>query len=263
MAAEIPGPSVGLDYVIPAYRAVSPTAVVSLLLGLLAVASFVEPTFFAASALAIVVGLVADRKIRRMPEVYTGRGLAQAGIAMGLVFGLAAGTNMIVNAMIIRRGANAFGREVAKALDSAELERVVHLKMPSDARKELKAGEALERLRKAGASSPDIYVTEVGAIEAIISRIKGGLGHVEFEEVESTAHAGVVPVAGARVRITGPPEPKGVPTGDHAWLELKGEFGTGRWHLGTVKYPYEPKTVGLQSSATSKKGDDDGHGHSH
>lgn len=262
MAVEPTAPSVGLDYVIPAYRAVSPSAVASLLLGLLAGASFVEPTFFAAAVLAILVGLAAERTIRRMPEIYTGRGLAQAGIALGMVFGLAAATNMVVNDLMVRRGAAAFGKESAAALDSGSLERVVHLKIPYVGRKDLKPGEALAKLNAAAASSPDIYMSEVGPYQSILDRVKGGAGHVEFVEVESTAYDGVTPVAGVLVRVTGPATPT-QPAEEYAWLEVKSDVNNGRWHLFNVKYPYQPKTVALEGSATSKKADDDGHGHSH
>lgn len=262
MAAEPSTPGVGLDYVIPAYRAISPTAVVALLLGLLSVASFVEPTFFVAAALAIVVGLAAERTIRRMPEVYTGRGLAQAGVALGMVFGLAAGTNMAVNGMIVRRGAASFGREVASVFESGQLDQVVNIKIPYSSRKDLKPGEAMQRLKDAASKSPDIYESEVGPSTAILDRVKGGVGHVAFDAVETTAQAGVVPIAGVRLRVTAPATPK-QPAESYAWVELKGEPATGRWYLSNVKYPYQPKSVALEGSATSKKGDDDGHGHSH
>ncbi len=73
---------------IPAYRAISPAAVVALILGLISVFSFVSLYFLVVAAAAVLVGLAADRKIQKVPDVLTGRSLAQAGVGLGLIFGL-------------------------------------------------------------------------------------------------------------------------------------------------------------------------------
>jgi len=90
---------------LPAYRAISPQAVVALICGLLAILSFANLYFLAFAAAAIGLGLLAERKIRRDPEIWTGRGLAHAGAALGLVFGLSAVTSEVVQGYLRSRSA--------------------------------------------------------------------------------------------------------------------------------------------------------------
>src|SRR3954469_19234646 len=52
---------------IPAYRAISPMAIGSLVLGLISALSFADTTFLAASVLAVAAGIYAQWKIRKMP----------------------------------------------------------------------------------------------------------------------------------------------------------------------------------------------------
>ena len=80
-----PVASTVIENEIPAYRAISPLAVLSLVLGLLSLLCFTDPSFLVVAALAVTAGLLADRKIQRMPDVLTGRRLAQAGVALGLL----------------------------------------------------------------------------------------------------------------------------------------------------------------------------------
>ena len=76
---------------LPAYRAISRLAVFSLIFGFLALFSFAHWFFYLFAVLAIVAGIAANVTIKRYPDMLTGRGLASAGIAMGLIFGLVVG----------------------------------------------------------------------------------------------------------------------------------------------------------------------------
>ena len=85
-----PSPLAGsvIENELPTYRAISPRAVFSLICGILALFSLAHPFFYVFAVLAVVLGLSADRNIQRYPDMLTGRGLAKAGAAMGLIFGL-------------------------------------------------------------------------------------------------------------------------------------------------------------------------------
>src|SRR5260370_23072337 len=101
---------------LPTYRAISPGAVVSLIFGILAVLSFASWYFLAFAAAAIVVGVLSGRKIQKMPDVLTGNGIAQAGIALGRIFGLTAVTIVTVQSALRERQAAAFGPAYEKVL---------------------------------------------------------------------------------------------------------------------------------------------------
>ena len=69
---------------LPAYRAISVRAVFSLVCGAIAIFTFAHPFFYLAAILAVVLGIVAHRAIRQHPDMLTGHGIANAGIALGL-----------------------------------------------------------------------------------------------------------------------------------------------------------------------------------
>lgn len=68
-----------------AYRALSPVAVVSLVLGLLSFAAFFSFAMLVVPALGVLAGLYAWARIRRYPQELTGAGLAKAGIGLSLL----------------------------------------------------------------------------------------------------------------------------------------------------------------------------------
>jgi hypothetical protein len=73
------------------YRAVHWAAVVSLVLGVLSATAALSLLFLFLPLSAILLGWLARRRIARMPEEFTGDGLAWAGIALAVVLGLAGG----------------------------------------------------------------------------------------------------------------------------------------------------------------------------
>ena len=59
---------------LPTYRAISATAISSVVCGVLSVCSFAHPVFYVFSILAIGLGIMAHRAIRRYPDMLTGPG---------------------------------------------------------------------------------------------------------------------------------------------------------------------------------------------
>ena len=77
---------------IPTYRAISARAIFSVAFGVLSGCGFAHWFFYTFAVLAIVFGIWAHLKIKQLPDILTGKGLANFGIGLGLVFGLASGT---------------------------------------------------------------------------------------------------------------------------------------------------------------------------
>src|SRR5262249_18850197 len=69
------------------YRALSTAAVAALVLGALSVLAMLDWSLAVIPLAAVILGVVALRKIRRQPQEYTGRGIAIVGIALGILFG--------------------------------------------------------------------------------------------------------------------------------------------------------------------------------
>jgi hypothetical protein len=63
------------------YRSMSKTAVASLVMGVLSLASVMFPALLVLAAAGIIFGLLAGRGFRRYPDELTGRGLAAVGLA--------------------------------------------------------------------------------------------------------------------------------------------------------------------------------------
>jgi hypothetical protein len=82
-------PSVSSNEQYEQYRALSTSAVASLIVGLLSVLAILDWTLVAIPLIGIPLGVFALVKIRRHADELTGRGLARAGLAASLFFAVA------------------------------------------------------------------------------------------------------------------------------------------------------------------------------
>src|SRR5262249_26873695 len=128
---------------LPSYRAISTRAVFSLICGVLASFCFANLFFLIFAILAVGLGFWANLAIKRHPDMLTGRGLANAGIAMGLVFGLVATTYSGVQSFVLTQAATKFGREYAEAVQSGSLGKMLWYNLHPDMRKNKSPDEAL------------------------------------------------------------------------------------------------------------------------
>ena len=75
---------------LPAYRALSRMAIASLVFGIGSILTFTSPYFVPLGVLAVVSGMMAQRSIRKLPDVLTGERMANVGVALALLFTLTA-----------------------------------------------------------------------------------------------------------------------------------------------------------------------------
>jgi hypothetical protein len=259
---------------LPAYRAIHPLAVIALVLGCISALSFADLGFLAAAVAAVVVGLVADRKIRKMSDVLTGQRLARAGIALGAVCGLSAYTYSTVGSFLLQREAARFARQYVDdvfpaaggargggdAGKGSPVATAVWYQLPPENRKGLSPNGAIEMLRRAGA---DTYELQTRSVRTIQDRLHADPVHqrIEFVTIERVGYDGIKPKAQALLRVAGPPLEKFPEAQEFALLLLEGErHGGGRinWHVEGVAYPYKP-----YSYVPKPEPVDDGHGHGH
>ena len=132
---------------IPTYRAISRQAIFSVACGALSVCSFAHPAFYLFSVLAVGLGILAQRAIRRYPDMLTGAGLANAGITLGLVFGLISGTVSTVQYFVRKRQAEEFARKYAEVLKSPNEGDVLWYGTHPDLRKEKTGAQLCKSMR--------------------------------------------------------------------------------------------------------------------
>lgn len=244
---------------LPTYRAISPMAVFSLILGLIALFCFADFYFLVAAAAAVVTGFLADRKIRRMPDVLTGRGFAQAGIAMGLIFGLGSVTTDYVQDYIRRTEAARFARTYVKVLQDRSLGENLWYRIPPAARKNMTPAQVMERFENSK-MEPMKAEEQLGPIRAIKDRLaKDPKGDLDFIRIEQVVVDGLDFLAAALVKVDAAGGP-GTDGDDYALIVFKGTPGRPyEWVIDSVMHPYKPgKYVPPAKSAP-----DDGHGHPH
>ena len=246
---------------IPAYRAISSMAVISLIFGLLSPLCFAAETFLSLAVVAIVLGLLADRKIQRFPDVLTGRGLAQSGITLGLIFGLAAVTTGTVQYYLRKHAAAAFARSYANILQTGQIEDAYwYTKVPS-LRKDKSPSALFGEMQTSLMNNPYAMEMQTGALKQLKKRLDGAPGEeVRFSRIENQGDEGIVAVSYALLELDGPPTQDYPEKEQFALLILKADTRNSKyeWWIDEIRFPYKPN-----SYATEPKPVDDGHGHNH
>lgn len=252
---------------LPTYRAITQLAVASVLCGALAVCSFAHPIFYGFSILAIVLGIAAHRAIKRYPDILTGQRLANAGIALGLVFGLVAGTVATVQYYIVSRDAVRFAKEYADVLQRHSLGEILWNNLGPESRKEKSQADALKDLEANMAKQRMMVEQKMGQMLALQKRLASSaeqkIHYVRIESLgEDDNHGQLLAYALALYELEGP-APKGHPEQEHQYVLaiLKGRQ-KGRqydWWVEDIRYPYTPQSYVTQAPLV----DDDGHGHAH
>jgi hypothetical protein len=242
---------------IPTYRAISALAVVSLLLGLASVLCFADSTFYLAAVFAVVVGVWAMARIKRLPDVLTGRRFAQAGITFAVMFSLSSVTVAFVQHWLRVQGAEAFVKDYVKVLNTRRLADAVWYKLPPPARKGRTPKDALDDIQKQS-RDPAMLNSQTGTLSAVFDKLKNADRHLEFVKIEVDGLDGLTPYAAALLKVDGPEDPK-APNQTYALLQLKaleGDVKKGAWYVQEFSFPYTPSSFALKQAPV-----DDGHGH--
>jgi hypothetical protein len=245
---------------IPAYRAIYPLAVASVIFGVLGSLVFVNIWFTALGLLAIAAGLYSDLKIRKDPDIFTGRALAQTGIALGMIFTLSAWTVTTVMEAKLKKGASDFAKQYVKVLKKGNLADAIWYRVPPDIRRESAPEDLLKKMSE-GTRDPMSFDTHVGQTKNVIQRLTGPGGDIHFDRIETYGFDNLTEVAQARLELHGQKD-KSHPDVEYVMLVLKKDNAGGKvagWYVGELYYPYKPNSAEIKTS----KPVDDGHGHGH
>jgi len=255
-ADSLTGPAIDNEF--PTYRAISSTAVLSLVFGLASVFCYADLWFLLLAGGAVLLGWMAIKKIQRFPEVLTGTGLARVGIGIGLLFGLTSITRALTQDLVINYDAGIFARSYMEILKDQPVKMALWYQQPPEYRKDKeKDPDAMVQEMKASRdpASGDAYLAKSAPILAIKERLDGGKGKMTYDGIETKAIDGLTTYANALIKL------ELTPTQEHPEKEvyalLRMVKYTDEWIVKNVDFPYTPKSV----VATVEKPHDDGHGH--
>ena len=252
---------------LPAYRAISIRAVFSVVCGAVAIFTFAHPFFYLAAILAVVLGIAAHRAIRQHPDMLTGQRLANAGIALGLIFGLGCGTFTTVQSYIRTRMSEKFAHQYEGILQSNSLAELLWYNQHPDGRKDQTGEQIVKSIETAKPKDKMIIDTKYGSLLALNKRLKASKDeHVEFVALESVgeddSRGTELPVFALAVyEVSGPGNKDFPEKRQYALAILKGKLKNKQyeWWVDEVRFPYTPKSF----VPAAKGPPDDGHGHAH
>lgn len=254
---------------LPAYRAITPLAIGSLLAGLAGLLTFANLAFIAASVGGILLGILAIRQIRKQPDAFTGLGFAKAGIVLGLVSGLSAVTMSATQSFVTARGAEQFAKnQLIPLFQDRDIDSALWWRESPDGRKGLTPEDVHKRYSNPNQGGEAMFEMMAGSVARLMKELKAEPGaKVTFERVEQISTMGITPVAVITARIEWPPhEHKEGETHQHGErgeriaivAKCKRDGRREDWWVDDYVYPYVTNTY-----QEKMKAPDDGHGHSH
>lgn len=254
---------------LPTYRAISNLAVFSLICGALSSFSFASLNFLALAVLAVVLGALANRAIQRAPDTLTGAGLANAGIGMGLVFGLIVVTYSSIQYVTIKRSASQFGTQYAQVLKTGTLGDALLLGEPGDKRKGHTGAEREKEFEQMKQKERMMMEQKLGPMLNLRKALSAKNAEIRIVGIEKQGVDDSIPgdhlyyYALVHYQIEGAVPPPGVPHTEgslHAMALLKGQREGGHfdWWVDDTRFPYIPESYQFESKPV-----DDGHGHAH
>lgn len=246
---------------LPTYRAISPRAVLSLICGLLSLFSLGHPFFYVFAVLAVLLGMTADRNIQRYPDMLTGRGLAKAGAAMGLIFGLGVFTITTVQGLMVSRNAASFANHFSELVKTGGIGDILLMNIPPTQRKGMTSKDVLEKMENSQRQEAAMLEMKNGPIKRLKKRVDQKDQDFHFVQLEAQGNEGLTQVALALFEVHGPESKEFPAKEEHALAIMKGVEGDNglEWWIEDFRYPYKKATAALPESKPA----DDGHGHAH
>jgi hypothetical protein len=244
---------------LPTYRALTSWSIAALVLGIISLATFASLNFLVASIAAIASGAFALRQIRRYPDLLTGTGLANVGIAIGLITGLAAPTVFVVQRSIIDRQARSYGEQLAQALREKGLPDAFWLSQPPGARSQTTPEKLLAEVEASILEDPmaasDPRYTSLRDMASRLSSSDDQ--HLHVEGIEAKGYDGVTPFAFILMMLDGPTSEQFPDEQQFALVRVEATKYEGKrgWFVQDVTFPYE---AGSRANVVESA-----HGHDH
>ncbi len=191
------------------------------------------------------------------PDTYTGRGFAQTGFGLGLVFGLAAVSIFLVQGFLRFTDARRFGHQYEKVVQSGTLDDMVWYMQPPVTR-EKSTPEQVVKEMKAG-SNARMFETNTANLKALKHAVNEEQSTVQYDGIEDHGDDGLQIYAVIRYKLDSakPPHPEdAVRFALASCKAVKTDKGKYEWMVQDVRFPYKVGTY-----VPPEKPADDGHGH--
>jgi hypothetical protein len=227
---------------VPAYRAISPLAAMTVVAGLGSILTFTSPYFAILGVFAIFLGVVARREIRRLSDVLTGEKLANAGIALGLMFSLSALTLGFVQDQIVLHESKKFGQTFNTVLQKGSIDDALFLKLAPEARKGKTAEQAVKEMIASSRNPMERDAHQKG-IKDLKDRLNASADQkVEFDGIVQHSVSGLSIHAFGKYKLHGPPTKNFPDPTQYALVKFQGvsEGGKYNWFVEDVTFPFMP-----------------------
>ncbi len=259
---------------IPTYRAISARSIFSVACGVLSACSFAHPFFYVFAVLAVGLGIWAHWKIQQLPDILTGKGLANAGIGLGLIFGLGSGTVSTVQHLVRVKQATLFANKYLEVLRGADLSEMLWYNAHPDTKKGRTAAQIMEELdsKPKERKMMEMSMGPMAKMLKLHQRLSSTKGqNVKFVRIESVGDdeglgADMKIYALALYEIDGPTSTAFPEEREYAVAIMKARR-TGRiydWWVDSVIYPVNPQSYALPQEPAGDvhgHGGEGGHGH--
>jgi hypothetical protein len=256
--------STAIDNEIGVYRAIHPAAVFSLICGVFSLLSFVYGFFLLVAALAVVLGFHAQNRIKRFPDMWTGLKLAQAGTALGLIFGVASFTMAAVQEQMQTRAGLKFANEFVNVLKQGSFNSAIWWSTNPHGREKVTPDKLVDDMR---AQTENVHAIEehFAPIKNLVSRASTAGEELKVKGVESQGFEGLDPWVAVVLQVNGPgtaayPEKEQFALAVVKWITVKNKV---QWWVEPTKFPYEPKSYEHPTKPIDDGHNHGGGGHSH
>ena len=243
---------------IPAYRAISPGAIISLILGVLSFLCYSSLNFLVVAVAAVLLGALSMRKIQRMPDILTGQKLAQTGIILGLVFGLTAATIAWVQTAMKVSQAKKFARQYEDVMTKGSIDDCIWYSQPPERRKDVTPQKLVKDMKAGSVQTVQMMEMELRPLRALKTGLEEPGAQFHFRQIEGIGESSSSLEAYALYDVHLPSGKKPDEKDSFALAimhQVKGDHKL-EWYVEKVQFPYKPA-----SYVAPVKPVDDGHGH--
>lgn len=193
----------GLENELTGYKAISGSAIFSAVTGAMSLLMFVDYSFFFIPLLAVVFGVIALRRIKRYPGIYTGIKLAQAGIGLSVLFSLVSVSMGVAYQYLTKSEAQSYAMSLQDVLRTGRAEEILFLKVPPSDRADLTPDKLIAQRLESGTEGKMGLESDIEPLKAIVAARSVPGAAVAFEQIELSGYDKLTPFAFLRYAIQG------------------------------------------------------------
>ncbi len=193
----------GFENELSGYKAINGAAIFSAIMGAASLLMFVDTYFFFVPLLAVLFGILALRRIKRFPDVYTGLKMAQAGIGLAVLFSLVSLSISFAYQFTLNKNAQAYADSLTDVLKARRPEELLFLKVPESQRGDLTPDKLVAQRLEGGVEGKMSVETDLKPLKQIVADREAPGASVAFDQIELAGYDKLTPFAFLRYSISG------------------------------------------------------------